>query len=99
MRYRHTPPVPNPARAPCPRGQARQAGVGIGSGLYRILLLPLLLSAPRADPFVQPAFCLINFYSRLECTRATEAPSCSSTQRVSEVGSGSASGTGYLGTS
>ena len=61
MRYRHTPPVPNPARAPCPRGQARQAGVGIGSGLYRILLLPLLLSAPRADPFVQPAFCLINF--------------------------------------
>ena len=66
MRYRHTPPVPNPARAPCPRGQARQAGVGIGSGLYRILLLPLLLSWPRADSFGQPAFCIMNCYSRLE---------------------------------
>ena len=28
MRYTNTPPVPNPARAPCPRGQARQAGLG-----------------------------------------------------------------------
>ena len=58
MRYRHTPPVPNPARAPCPRGQARQAGVGIGSGLYRILLLSFLLSRPRADAFGQPASCI-----------------------------------------
>ena len=52
MRHRHTPPVPNPARAPCPRGQARQAGLGIGSVVARILL-PSPID-PLAGTFDQP---------------------------------------------
>ena len=52
MRVTNTPPVPNPARAPCPRGQARQAGLGnrIGCSPHP-LTFPF---RPLAGAFDQP---------------------------------------------
>ena len=70
MRVTNTPPVPNPARVPCPRGQARQAGLGNRIGC---IPHPLTLFTPLCHglhSYEQPA----PFINIL--TRAHSAPPC-----------------------